>query len=313
MYSNGCEDCGGSGGLGDAYGRSRYRAPAPVAIARPLRPGERRPSGVVAPSRRGLGFDWKTVLIGGLQTGIGVATANPALVAGGATTAVGGAIQSGGSNTCTGQEDARTVAAKLNTIAERGEQSRFLSLLNASNPVDFTFNDLFTPDRLRWLAWSAKGGSDCKVGTAAGRAWVSYWDSIPPAPERFATTMPVLRTDDVYYPTSATNPPPVYDPGPTLPGQPAAIPDAGPSIWDRIKDYAGDAARAAAEAAARAAAATTYRALPDTTRADLEREIMLERYGSGAGLLSSSAMPWLIGGGLVVGALLLSGGRGRAR
>lgn len=309
MYSNGCGDCDGRNGLGDAYGRSRYRAPAPVrapvAYARPLRPGERRASAVTT---RGLGFDWRTVLIGGLQTGIGVATANPALVAGGATTAVGGAIQSGGSSTCSGQLDARTVAAKLNTIAERGEQAKFLSLLNASNPVDFTFNDLFQPERLNWLAWSAKGGSDCKVGTAAGRAWVAYWDSIPAEPQQYYTTMPVLRPD-VDYPTTATQPPPVYDPGPVMTGS-TAPPDAGPSIWDRIKEYAGDAARAAAEAAARAAAATTYTNLPATQRDQLEREIMLARGGATIGL-PGGVTPWLIGGGLLVGAVLLSGGRGR--
>lgn len=283
-----------------------------VAIARPARRGERRPYGVVAPTPPDA-YGRTFYRAPGLSEAAASDTRGPASespIPWGTIIGVGvdvGRQIFGGSDAtaCLNQEGPELVSARLDgaTAAQRAE---LVAALRGTNPSWFppgsTFDQLYgLADQ---LAFGVAGGSDCKVGTAAGTRLVTAYNAMRPRAYPSTGTMspPVLSAGPGW--PSGTNVPPVYDPGPTLPGTLPTTPDAGPSIWEQIKDAAASAGRAAAEAAARAAAQSVQQVPYVRTQIeDMERE----RRGD----FLSASMPLLIGGGLLVGALLLSGGRGR--
>lgn len=259
-YSNGC---GCSSGLG-SYGRVAYRAP-----------------GARTPQRGQLGYiPWGTII------GAGVDLTR--------------SLIDGGGTSCPNQEGPELVAARLDG-ATPAQQAELVAALRGTNPSWFpagsTFQQLYgLADQ---LAFAVAGGSDCKVGTAAGTRLVTAYNALRPV-------QPSTPPDaTVYYPSTGTYQPPVYvpDAGPVLQSsEPTATPDAGTGLLDTIKEAIADAARAAAEAATRSATSsvTQYPAVEQRIR-----EYELERK---EGFVQAS-LPWLLGGGLALA--LLVGGRRR--
>lgn len=301
MYSkSGCGCSGedypqGSSGLGASRGVAIARRPsprAPVAIVAPTM-GQRGAPGRDDYGRSfyrapGLGFiPWATIIGGAVDL---------------ARTFIGGSD----ATSCPGQYSGAQLGNLLTAMSST-ERAALYQLFNKVNAG--TVQPEFRGVDLDWMAFAIAGGGDCQVTTTNGKALVAMIHELfakyPQAlaagsstPYPTSAPPPVIFTSDPNPWPSSTGIPPVYDPGPAIPDATPSIPDAGPSLWDRIADAAKQAAEAAAAAATRSVAtsATQVPAVADQLRIYEE-----QRKAS----VISANMPWLIGGGVAIAALLL--------